>query len=56
MKELAKLQLTIAGDVLRNLLEEVENNKDEKKVAYLDRLLKEAEENYAEALECFNNC
>lgn len=67
MKELYEMQVTVAADVLKNLVEERgeritqlifngEYSKDDEKLALYDRLIKEAEGNYEEAVQRLNSC
>lgn len=66
MKQLAELQVTIAADVLKGLMEERgsrlahlisrgEYRKDDQELVLLARLIEEAENNYEEAIERLNS-
>ena len=66
MKQLAELQVTIASDVLKGLVEERgsrlahliargEYSKDDEKLVLFARLIEEAESNYEEAIQRLND-
>ena len=66
MKQLAELQVTIASDVLKGLVEERgsrlahlisrgEYSKDDEKLVLFARLIEEAEANYEEAVQRLND-